>query len=143
MPPAASSHPLRPNSPRFIFPALAALPLVALTACVSPERDAVSPDARTRWIAPAGEAGGGAGEAPRAAPRPAAGSASRAAFEAGEPLDLVALTDLALDNNPSTRLAWAAARVSSWLLTVACCFKGSICISSFPAVTRSPERTAI
>lgn len=113
MPPAASSHPLRPNSPRFIFPALAALPLVALTACVSPERDAVSPDARTRWIAPAGEAGGGAGEAPRAAPRPAAGSASRAAFEAGEPLDLVALTDLALDNNPSTRLAWAAARAAA------------------------------
>ena len=41
------------------------------------------------------------------------------------------------------RLATRAARVSSWLRTVACCLAGSIWTSGVPGATRSPERTKI
>ncbi len=42
-----------------------------------------------------------------------------------------------------SRAARLAARVSSWLLTVACCLAGSISMSTVPAATRWPERTRI
>lgn len=66
-------------------------------------------DARTPWVGPKEEGGEPVSYTPPQV-RPEAGSAGRKAFENGEPLDLVSLTDLALDNNPSTRLAWYSAR---------------------------------
>ncbi len=118
----ASSHPPRQNFPKrpprrngssrqdLRVSAAAVLLLVSLPGCASVDEESLPRNARTPWIAPSAGDGAAAAAYQPAPVRPAAGSASRAAFENGEPLDLVALTDLALDNNPSTRLAWYSAR---------------------------------
>ena len=88
---------------------VSALVLLALLPGCASMDDRLPESPRTPWIAPAGEDNAPATLPPHPV-RPAAGSASRTAFENGEALDLVALTDLALDNNPSTRIAWYSAR---------------------------------
>lgn len=75
--------------------------VLAFAGCQTVDDREVAPNARTNWAPPA--------EA-MAAPAEPMRSNSIESFASGRPLDLLTLTDLALENSPSTRIAWLAAK---------------------------------